>query len=438
MGGHGLEPDELARTLEHAFGELSGPPAAVTLLHRTGNWLSALDAAGFIEIGPPHPDDPDARPRATIAWTEALAAAEHGGALASRSLDLHLDDDPYAVEPDPDQPRRDVPVLRLAAGLAGAVAVDLRSDLSGLDRPTTAVLLAAISAATQAHVQQFRAVREDGRPSSRGSMRWVGPLYDWSDAEAEVQRWTGSNDPSGPWRQGRLSLYPAADAEADLLRAALTNPYPVAELPLGDHLRRVLEALRPQSVGRRSRRRARLADDVDDSVLRYTRGEVEDWLGFPLPSLTPLEASGFELICRTAKHFWNGDADPLPARGSLLPNGEPLEVSIQLLWVPRGPDAARVAPDEERVTGLVRWSPFVRLAEDPSQRTTSFTEPAGGYTRVTVNSTRIGVQHGYPGHTRIGWSRDVLGEQYNLALHLPWEPVRALELVLASRNAPTS
>ena len=443
MGGHGLDPDELARTLEHAFGELSGPPAAVTLLHRTGNWLSALDTAGFIEIGPPHPDDPDARPRATIAWTEALAAAEHGGALASRSLDLHLDDDPYAVEPDPDQPRRDVPVLRLAAGLAGAVAVDLRSDLSGLDRPTTAVLLAAISAATQAHVHQFRAVREDGRPSSRGSMRWVGPLYDWSDAEAEVQRWVGSDEPSGPWRQGRLSLYPAADAEADLLRAALANPYPVADLPLSDHLRRVLCALPPESHHRGYRSRGGGGggqDSVEATMVRHPRGEVESWLGFPLPTLTSLEEQGHELVCVTHRLPWDGPGGALPIRGSLLPNGEPVQVDVSLLWVPPGTDLAEVSFDDAQVeswvTGLVHWSPVPRPRPDHRKRTTSFTQAAGGCTGVTVRGTRVGVQHRDAGHTRIGWSRREGGEEFGLSLHVPAEPVEALELVLAGRDVP--
>lgn len=459
-GGSGLSPEELAQTLERAFDELSGPPAAVRLLHRTGNWLSAMDEAGFIDIEPPPPDDPQGRPRARIAWPEALAAAEHGGALTSRSLDApwyeerDADEQPYGVEPEPDEVRRDVPLLRLAASLAGAAPVDLSRELSGLDRPTTAVVLAAISSATQAHTREYRRLLPDGRPSTWSASTWIGPLYDWADAEAEAQRNRGEGEAEGSWRQGRLALYPAAEEEAAIARAAHANPHPVARLPLSDHVLRVLGALRPGGSagirgGGRGLRRHRgrgSGDGVGSTLLRYTRVEVEDWLGFALPTLTPLEEAGHRLVCLRSRNSWEPEGAQLPARGSSIPNGDPVELSIALRWVPPEVDSTRVALHDDQgegVTGLVTYSPF---SNDPEERTerraTSLTEPAGAYTGITVDGTHVGVQHSSPGHTRIGWSkrgpdpRDAggTGVWYGMALHLPLEPIAAVELILASRD----
>ncbi|NAZ83764.1 hypothetical protein GTR02_18280 [Kineococcus sp. R8] len=454
-----MSPQELAETLERAFDELSGPPAAVGLLHRTGNWLTAMDEAGFIEIEPPRPDDPEARPRARIAWLEALAAAEYGGALASRSLDVAwyeqrgVDEQPYGVEPDPDEARRDVPLLRLAASLAGAAPVDLCSELSGLDRPTTAVVLAALSSATQAHTRQYRRLLPDGRPSTWSGSTWEGPLYDWADAEAEARRCRGDGGAGAPWRQERLALYPAAEEEAAIARAAHANPHPVAQLPLSEHLLRVLGALRPggsagiRGGGRAFRRhRGRGEGDVDSTLLPYTRAEVEDWLGFALPTLAPLEEAGHRLVCLKSRNFWEPEGAALPARGSSLPNGEPMELSIALRWVPPEVDSTRLARHDDQsgewVTGLINYSPFTRTPqEQPERRATSLTEPAGAYTGITVNDTRMGVQHSLPGHTRIGWSKqgpdtpDATGKGvwYGMALHLPLEPIAAVEFILASR-----
>ncbi|WP_245886992.1 hypothetical protein [Kineococcus xinjiangensis] len=342
------------------------------MLQRTSNWLSAMDAAGFIEISPPHPDDPDARPRARIDWLEALAATGYGGALACRSLQVHLDpeDDPYGVETG------------------------------------------------------------------------VGDRSRRADAAGE------------PWRQEHLALHPAAEEEAAIARAAHANPYPVAQLPLNEHLRRALGALRPgrrmtPRLTRRSRRQDGGANSISRTMHQHTRAEVEDWLGFALPSLTPLEKAGRRLLCLTSRMFWTSDADPLPARGSSLPNGEPMELEIYLLWAPAEADLTRVAlhdaEEEGWVVGSVGYSPFTRAPqEERGRRATSLTEPAGAYTGITVNGSRLGVQHSLPGHTRIGWTRRGPaaptepggGVWYRMALHVPREPVAAVELILASRDIP--
>lgn len=445
-GRSGLDHDELCTTLELAFNELSGPPAAVRLLRRTGNWLLALDREGFIHLGPPHPDDPESRPRATVDWSGALEAAAYGGPLASRSLDVELgDDEPFALGPlDPDQPRRDLPLLQIAASLAVGVPVDLLTALRDLDRPTTASVLAAVSACTQAHVRYDRARLPDGRVSTRSSMAWVCPLYDWTDADREL----APSPPADGSRQAELGLYPAADEEAAIARAAHANPHPVAELPLSEHLVRVLGALRPGTTrGGRVRRARPPADEADRRrsaisrrMLQHSRDEVERWLGRALPVL-PTEGRDVELVCLRHRNFWEEEGDhPLPARGSTIPNGEPWALSLVLAWPPVGTDLTRTTLDELRldpdlVTGSVHWAPWSSPSEDPGRRSTSLLEPAGGYTGVTVGGRHLGVQHSREGSTRIGWSAEGACE-FSVALHLPAAPVPALEFVLRCRNLP--
>ena len=170
---------------------------------------------------------------------------------------------------------------------------------------------------------------------------------------------------------------------------------------------------------------------VDAPQRREVR-DVQEWLGFPLPRLTPLEEAGHDPLCVTF------EPGPLPQRGSLMPNGEPWEVGLALLWVPAGTDLSRVvlrhAVTDGFAGGLLHRSPGP--VRETRRRATSLTEPVGGYTGVSIGGTRAGVQHSRPGRTRIGWRKQGPDASFTIALHLPLEPVPALELVLRSRNVP--
>ncbi|MEW1959357.1 hypothetical protein [Kineococcus sp. NPDC059986] len=324
------------------------------------------------------------------------------------------------------------------------IPVDLLTELRDLDRPTTASVLAAVSACTQAHVRYDRARLPDGRMSTRSSMAWVGPLYDWTDADRELPPSPGGDG----WRQPELGLFPAADEEADIARAAHANPHPVAELPLSDHLVRVLGALRPGVVhGRRAfpprppaDEAERRRDAIARQMLRHDRDEVERWLGRALPVL-PTEGRDVELVCLRHRNFWEEEGDhPLPERGSTIPNGEPWQLSLVLAWLPVGVDLTRTTVDElwlmdDVVGGSLDWMPWPRPAGGRRRRSTSLLEPAGGYTGVTVGGRHLGVQHSRQGQTRIGWAAEGACE-FSVALHVPAAPVPAVEFVLRCRNVP--
>ncbi len=150
----GLPPDELAATLREAMSERGGGhQAAVELLARCGGWLPVLDAAGFIAVGPPSGRDPGLRPRAVVRWADAVGALEHGGAL-NAGWDHH-------------RPALDDRVLRIAASLADGPAVELGALLGDLDRERTRCVLAAVEAASQAHVVEYERRLPDGRYSGR-------------------------------------------------------------------------------------------------------------------------------------------------------------------------------------------------------------------------------------------------------------------------------
>lgn len=390
--GSGLSREELFEVLRRATSE-GGTTPAVRLLHETGTVLQTLDEAGWIEVLPPHPDDPEQNPHARIDWAAALADHDRFG----WGRDRHL--------------------LSLAASLAGAVEVDLRSALGQLDRRTTAFVLAAISDSTQAHTLFFEPLLPDGRPSGRSAMTWQGPLY----------AWPGEPSPP-PQGQGTLALWPAAEEEAAALAAAFANPYPEVSLPLDDHVLRVLRHLRPATLGRRRRERPD-APGVGASMHDLPRADVETWLGFALPEFADLAPA--RLVCLRR------EPGPLPHRGSPRPNGEPSSVHVVLLWVAPDVDLDRLVL--RRGDGILRGTVTRRSrgpvldAEGPA---TLFTNPAGGHTTVTVGGTRVAVQHVDPGLTRTAWGRDAGGDEVTVALHVPHEPRQALELLLRGRDAP--
>jgi hypothetical protein len=389
-----LSREELADALERSLLEVGKNPA-ITLLHRAGTFLEEMDAAGFVEVLPPHPDDPAQNPRSRIDWAGSLAAL---------------------------QDRAGGNVLRIAASLVGELAVDLSAELSMMDRRTTALVLAAINASTQSHSETYERLLPDGRPSGWSGSVSREPLFPWPPV-----------DPEPADVQGSLSLWPAAEEEAAAEAAALANPYPEVGLPLDDHVRRVLRHLRPADWGGMRggglhRRRFDGEPGVRQSMHEHPRPDVEAWLGFRLPEFDGVG----RLMCLTFEE------PPLAERGSLLPHGEPAQFHIGLLWVPDGTDLDRVqlhhAAQDGLLSGGVNWSPWERPhEEDPP---TSFREAAGGFTGVTVRGTRVGVQRRDPAETRIGWLKEASGTRFGVHLNVPREPEAALEFLLAGRGAP--
>lgn len=68
-------------------------------------------------------------------------------------------------------------IVRLAASLIGDERVNLSDDLSGNDRRTTALLLAAIAHASGSHEHSDMHFGEDGQPH----IVRPGTLYAWPD-----------------------------------------------------------------------------------------------------------------------------------------------------------------------------------------------------------------------------------------------------------------
>ncbi|PRY16883.1 hypothetical protein [Kineococcus rhizosphaerae] len=403
----GLSREELADVLERAHVEI-GKDAGIRLLHRASTLLAEIDAAGLVQVLPPHPEDPDHNPRARIDWPEVVAGVERGGRFTG-----------------PHGRRRDESVVRIALSLLGVLQIDLHTELNMLDRPTTALVLAAIGASTQSHYDSYERLLPDGRPSGWSGTVFRPPLFPWPET------------PPGPAPgQGTLSLWPAAEEETAALAAALANPYPEVGLPLDDHVLRVLRHLRPADVaGMRGAGLARMRWP-DDPGVRATRHElpvadVEEWLGAPLPEFDDLVPA--VLRCFTL------EPGPLPRRGTTLPDGEPLQVHVDLLWVAPDVDLDHLvlhhAPQDGYVQGYLSWTPW-RQRDEPEDRTTDFTSAAGGHTGVSVGGTRIGVQRFEGGVTRIGWGRRVGGDLFGIALHVPREPREALEFLLRGRNVP--
>lgn len=73
-------------------------------------------------------------------------------------------------------------VIRIAASLLGGPPVDLAEDLSGLDRKSLALVLAAAAHADGSHEHSQMRINDDGQPV--GFDR-VGSLYPWPDEDPE-------------------------------------------------------------------------------------------------------------------------------------------------------------------------------------------------------------------------------------------------------------
>jgi len=407
----GLAPERLGGVLVEAFSEVGGGrQASIELLHRTGDWLGDLDAAGFISLGAPHPEDPDARPRAVIRWAQALEATQWGGVLHKEEHD----------------DRRDVRLLQVAAGLAGAVPVDLEACLRDLDRDRTRFVLAAVNASTQSHVVRVRERLPDGRDAGRaGASLQVEPLFAWPDPPEPVDE-----------RVLELPLFPERLAEEAVLAWAQSHPAPAVSLPLPAEVIDLLGRLWP-ARGRaasvpRSRRRH------GDTLTRrwHSRGqeEVQDWLGFVLPDLSPLTDQRYRRFCFSA------EPGVLPDRSAGLPVGHDRQRPVVLAWVPPALDLEDVLLHGSSEQGVAMMSIAVddRTLSTPRPLTlaTNLRESAGGYTSVTVAGCVLGVQRSEEKVTRIGWTRSGDHGNPQLVVHLPMAPVRALEVVLASRDIP--
>ncbi len=101
--------DETYRLLIRAGGTIHQVEAAIDLLYRTPSLLAEMQEHGFVR-----PDvEPGGRPFLNVYFDEAAAAQQAGSLKLSPS---------------------DVAVLRIAASLAGKMAVNLRYDIGGLDR----------------------------------------------------------------------------------------------------------------------------------------------------------------------------------------------------------------------------------------------------------------------------------------------------------------
>jgi hypothetical protein len=100
--------DETYRLLMRAGGTIYEVEAALDLLHRTPSLFAAMSEGGFVRSE----DEPGGRPFLNVYFAEAIAAQRTGG--------FRL-------------PHSDLAVLRIAASLAGKLAVNLRYDITGLD-----------------------------------------------------------------------------------------------------------------------------------------------------------------------------------------------------------------------------------------------------------------------------------------------------------------
>jgi hypothetical protein len=101
--------DEAYRLLMRAGGTIYEVEAALDLLYRTPDLFAAMRQGGFVRPE----DEPSGRPFLNVYFGEALAAQQAGSLQLSGS---------------------ELSVLRIAASLAGKLAINLRYDITGLDR----------------------------------------------------------------------------------------------------------------------------------------------------------------------------------------------------------------------------------------------------------------------------------------------------------------
>ncbi|MEW1960379.1 hypothetical protein [Kineococcus sp. NPDC059986] len=377
MTGSTLTSGQLADALGTAWAELGPPAVAVELLHRTGDWLTTLDAAGFLDLD----THPDGTPRATLRWAEAVAALAPDAPPGELPRDLPLG-------------RHHPGVLRIAAALASAVPVDLGAVVGDMDRPTTAHVLAAISWSSQDRAIWFDPRLPDGRSSARTVPLHVDGLVDWPTVQ-------------DPPQDTELPLWPARVEEEAVARAAEENPGPLATLPLSGHVAAVLEHLRPTDPEYRIVTIGMWGAPgvLDDDVV------LDDGSAFtgPRPPLGPDESE----VLLHRRHD--------PTRPLLLV--VPADVDLHGVPFHRLPEAG--------VT-TVSTTPGDPPAESPATGT-DLRNATGGWTVLDIGGVLAGVVHLEDGVTGISWTRPD-GER--VAVSIPARPREAVERLLTWPGVP--
>lgn len=386
----GLPPGELAEVLLASMVErASGASAAVELLRRSGDWLEALDAEGFVAIGPADPRNPDPHPRSVIRWADAVAALEWGGVLSERG---HVD-------------RFDPRLLRIAASLADGVPVDLLAVLGDLYGEKARLVVAAVSESTQGRFDEYELRLPDGRDAGWTGHLEVGTPYPWPEPEAPVE-------------QPELELFPARVAEERALAWALANPAPLISAPLDDRVRAVLDRLRFASgmrghgLGRHFWR----SEPVLAGQTVLTEEEFVAWAGIDVPEITTPWAH--RRVCSTRD----------------LADGY-----VTVHWIPADADVEEFTGERAEEVGApsLTISPLDdRPDPHPERPSTTFTSAPGGYTSVTIGRSVVTVQRIDPGATRIAWGRTDLARPLGCVLSVPRLPTPAVELLLASPGLP--
>lgn len=159
-----LTAGELTAALTRSADGLPTAEAAVRLLLEHSDWPQRLADADLIELDDEPGTDPSAR-FAWVSWRSAVAALDAGELYASSS---------------------DARVLRVAASLGGAVPVDLSDALTGLDRRTLSLVLAALSHAngSHQHLEYLTEPPADGGPATltpTSPRLELGPLFGWPE-----------------------------------------------------------------------------------------------------------------------------------------------------------------------------------------------------------------------------------------------------------------
>jgi hypothetical protein len=111
--------DEAYRLLMRAGGTIYEVEAALDLVYRTPRLFATMRQSGFVRSE----DEPGGRPFLNVYFAEALAAQQAGSLKLSGS---------------------ELSVLRIAASLAGKLAVNLRYDVTDLDRESVRHVAEAI------------------------------------------------------------------------------------------------------------------------------------------------------------------------------------------------------------------------------------------------------------------------------------------------------
>ncbi|WP_380156330.1 hypothetical protein [Kineococcus sp. R86509] len=379
-----LTSSQLTDVLTMAWSELGPPAVAIELLHRTGDWLTTLDTAGFLDLDT-HPDTTP--PRATLRWAEAIAA-------------LAPDAPPGLLPANLPPTRHHRGVLRIAAALASAVPVDLGGAVGDMDRPTTAHVLAAISRSSQDRAQWYDPRLPDGRPSAHLIPLYLDGLADWPTTQE-------------PPQDSELPLWPARIEEEEVAQQAAAHPAPTASLPLSTHLASVLNHLRPidrryryETLGMRSAPGI-LSESID--VRRDEDGRGGAFFTGPRPMPGPGEE---RLWLRRAvdPHCWH------------------------LLLVPAGVDLRTVPFHKLREVGIttVSTSPPAP-GNTPVLAGTDLRNPGGGWTVVQIGDVLAEVVHLEDAVTGIHWARPG-GKRVGVTI--PARPREAMERLLTWPGVP--